>query len=160
MELVNDNSLDYRENLHAPSHADEAYQVFAAIVLSVDWEREVVTLQDLRTNSTLSEVAVIACNSSSTESTDVVMPEEGSTYLCVPIQYTKGFMQVALLTPIMSGSIRAKDAIGYRLLDKTPGYNVRKRGNYRKAYPGQRSVSMSNGYTEKTDGGWDKSTQD
>jgi hypothetical protein len=160
MSLVNDNSNMYRGQLHSPTHAEEAYQVFAAIVLSVDWEREVVTLQDLRTNSTIQDVGIFPANANSTESTDVQMPEEGSTYLCVPVQYTKGFMKVALITPIVTDTQRTKDAIGFKLLDITPGYNRRKRGNFRKAYPGQRAVSMSSGYTEKTDIGWDKSTPD
>jgi hypothetical protein len=134
--------------------------VFIATVLSVDWERGVVTLQDSRTNSNLQDISVISCVSNSTESTDITMPEEGATYLCVPIQYTKGYMKVALLTPILTDIQRARDTIGYRLLDNTPGYNVRKRGNLRKAYPGQHSISMSSGYTEKTDGGWDKASQD
>lgn len=159
-QLVYNSGDQYPEALHAPGKIEEAYQVFQATVLSVDWEREVVTLVDLRTNSILTDVNIISCNANSNESTDIVMPEEGSTYLCVPVQYTKGFMRVALITPILTDTLRAKDAIGYRLLDKTPGYNVRKRGNYRKAYPGQRAVSMSSGYTEKTDGGWDKSSQD
>jgi hypothetical protein len=160
MALVNDNSVFYKESLHATGKTEEAYQVFAATVLSVDWEREVVTLQDLRTNSVLAEVGVIPCGANSNESTDLTMPEEGSTYLCVPIQYTKGYMKVALITPILTDTSRAKDAIGYRLLDKTPGYSTRKRGNFRKAYPGQHSVSMASGYTEKTDAGWDRATQD
>lgn len=158
--LVNNNAERYRDALHAPSREQEAYQAFLATVLSVDWEREVVSLVDLRTNSVLVDVNIFPCISNSNESTDISMPEEGSTYLCVPVQYTKGYMKVALVTPVLTDTVRAKDAIGYRLLDKTPGYNVRKRGNFRKAYPGQRSVSMASGYTEKTDSGWDKASQD
>ena len=158
--LVNNNAERYRDALHSPSREQEAYQAFVATVLSVDWEREVVSLVDLRTNSILVDVNILPCHSNSNESTDISMPEEGATYLCVPVQYTKGYMKVALVTPILTDTVRAKDATAYRLLDKTPGYSTRKRGNFRKAYPGQRSTSMSSGYTEKADGGWDKASQD
>jgi len=126
-QLVNNNSEYYRDPLHSPSapnNAEEAYQAFAATVLSVDWEREVVSLVDLRTNSVLVDVNILPCVANSGESTDVTMPEEGSTYLCLPVQYTKGYMRVALVTPILTDTVRAKDAIGYRLLDKTPVYNI------------------------------------
>ena len=160
MALVNDNSSFYRDHLHVATKQEEAFQVFLGVVMSVDMEREVVTVQDLRTGTIITDISIIPANSNSNESTDVQMPEEGSTYLCVPTQYTNGFMKVALITPVMTDTSRAKDAIGYKLLSKTPEYNRRKRGNYRKAYPGQRSVSMASGYTEKTDIGWDKSSQD
>jgi len=160
MSLVNDNSKYYRKSPHTPDHSEEQNQLFTATVLTVDWERGVVTLQDIRTNSTLRDVSVVPANSSSTESTDITMPEEGSTYLCAPIHYSGGHMKVALITPILTDVVRAQDAIGFKLSTITPVYNRRQRGVYRKAYPGQRAVSMSSGYTEKVDIGWDKSSQD
>lgn len=159
MAIVTNNSQQYPDSIHTPRLGEEQNQLFVATVLTVDWERTVVTLQDIRTGSILREVMLPAA-SSSAESTDVVMPEEGSTYLCAPIHYTGGFVKIALITPVVTDKVRAQDAIGYKLSTDTPVYNRRKRGLYRKAYPGQRATSMSSGYTEKTDTGWDKSAQD
>src|ERR1700739_585432 len=160
MTLVNDNSQYYRKPVHTPDHSEEQSQLFTATILTLDWERGVATLQDTRTNSTLKEVSVFPATSNSTESTDVTMPEEGSTYLCAPIYFSGGHMKVALVTPILTDTVRSQDAIAYKLATITPGLNRRRRGLYRKAYPGQRAVSMSSGYTEKTDIAWDKSSQD
>jgi len=40
------------------------------------------------------------------------------------------------------------------------GWNLRVRGNYRKAYPGQKTTITSQGYSERQDDGWDRLAAD
>jgi hypothetical protein len=126
----------------------------------MDWERGIASLMDTRNGAILREVNILPANSNSAESSDVAMPEEGALFLTVPIFYDNGYVQYALLTPVVTDIQRSQDVIGYNMGTKVPIVNRRVRGNYRKAYPGQRAVSMASGYTEKVDAGWDKSSQD
>jgi hypothetical protein len=151
---------NYRPPLHAAQRSEEQFQVFIGTILTIDWEAGIATIKDTRTGSILRDINVLPATSNSSESTDVSVPEEGSSYLCVPLFYDGGYQQIALLTPILTDMQRARDAIAYKLAVTIPTVNRRVRGNYRKAYPGQRAVSMASGYTEKTDLGWDKSSQD
>lgn len=140
---------------------DEKYFAFPVKVLTVDTQRICVTVQDQKTGMTYMDVKLLPANSSSVEGTDVIMPEEGSSYLAVRVEYQGGFSSIALLTPIVSDAKKGMDAIATRPIEeRIPGWNERKRGVFRHAYPGQHSVSMTNGYTEKRDAGWDRSAAD
>jgi hypothetical protein len=160
MGLITTRANTYRPPLHAAQRSEEQFQVFIGTILTLDWERGVASLIDTRTGTVLRDVNVISAAANSSESTDISMPEEGASFLCVPTFYDNGYMQVALITPILTDVQRAQDVIAYKLGTNIPTVNRRVRGNYRKAYPGQRAVSMSSGYTEKTDTGWDKASQD
>jgi hypothetical protein len=160
MSTINDNSQGYRPGMSEHSRDEEQFQVFLAKVLTVDYERKVCTIQDERTQTTYQDISVLPANASDFESTDVQMPEQGSTCLAVPISYDGGFAQIAILNWVVQDANRAQDAIAVRTIEGVPGYSDRKRGTYRKAYPGQKSVSSSSGYTEKVDGGWDRSSAD
>lgn len=151
---------NYRPSPHAAQRSEEQFQVFIGKILTFDWEAGIATIMDTRTGSIMRDINVTPATSNSAESTDVSIPEEGATFLCVPMFYDGGYQQIALLTPVLTDLQRAGDAIAYRLAVNIPTANRRVRGNYRKGYPGQRAVSMSSGYTEKVDIGWDKSTQD
>jgi len=151
---------EYRPPLHAAQRSEEQFQVFVASILTMDWERGIASLMDTRNGAILREVNILPANSNSAESSDVAMPEEGALFLTVPIFYDNGYVQYALLTPVVTDIQRSQDVIGYNMGTKVPIVNRRVRGNYRKAYPGQRAVSMASGYTEKVDAGWDKSSQD
>jgi hypothetical protein len=157
---INDNSRMYRPAVTERSREEEQFQIFLARVLTVDYERKICTLEDLRSGTTFANVGIFPANANSFESTDVQMPEQGTTCMCVPIHYDNGFSQIAILNYTLQETTRAIDAIAVRPLDDTPVYNERRRGTYRKAYPGQKTVSMSSGYTEKVDEGWDKMAKD
>jgi hypothetical protein len=155
-----DNSMHYRPDPSAHTRAQEEFQVFLARVLTVDYERKVCTLEDFRTTRTFVNVSVLPANSSSFESTDVQMPEPGATCLAVPLIWDGGFAQVAIISYVALDTIRAQDAIAIRGPEEVGGYQERRRGTYRKAYPGQKTVSSKNGYSEKIDDGWDRSARD
>jgi hypothetical protein len=160
MTIINDNSRMYRPGITDRTREEEQFQVFLGRILTVDHERIVCTLEDLRTKTTYQNVSVWPANSNSFESTDVQMPEEGATCLCVPLHYDGGFSQVAILSYTLQETLRAMDAIAMRPMEEVGVYNQRRRGTYRKAYQGQKTVSMASGYTEKVDEGWDKQARD
>ena len=149
----------YRLPLSDYTREMEQFRVFIGTVMSVDYERMVCTIEDLRSRFIYREVTVFPSSHSTYESTDIQMPEEGSSCLCVPIHYAGGHAQIAILTWITTHTKQAIDAIAEKPFDTIPGLNERKRGNFRKAYAGQSAVSMSNGYTERLSTGWDKSSQ-
>ena len=155
-----DNSLHYRPDPSAHTRSQEEFQVFLAKVLTVDYERKVCTLEDFRTTRTFVNVSVLPANSSSFESTDVQMPEPGATCLAVPLLWDGGFSQIAILAYVALDTNRALDAIAIRGPEEVGGFQERRRGTYRKAYPGQKTVSAKGGYSEKIDDGWDRSTKD
>lgn len=158
--MINNNSNMQRPGATDRTRSEEHFQVFLARVLTVDYERKVCTLLDERSGMTFKNVNVFPANASSFESTDIQMPEEGSTCLAVPIFFDAGYSQVAILTWVVQDTNRAQDAIAVRGMEHVEGWNERKRGTYRKAYPGQKTVSNASGYTERIDEGWDKSAKD
>ena len=157
---VKDNSLMYRPGPTDVSRTEHAHQVFRARVLTVDNERIVCTIQDVRSRAIYSDVDAVPSHASCLEGTDIQMPEVGSSVLAVPIAYDSGYMQIAILTYVAEGTIRGLGAIATRGPEDVGGYNVRHRSIYRKAYPGQKSATYSGGYTEKIDTGWDRSSRD
>ena len=157
---LRDNSLMYRGDPNQHSRAQEEFQVFVAKVLSVDYERKVCTIEDLRTGTFYVDVSVLPANASSAEGTDVQMPESGSTCIAAPLLYAGGFSKVGILAYVVSEVQRTQDAIAFRGPEGVGGFQTRKRGTYRKAYPGQKTVSSTNGYSEKIDEGWDRSSGD
>lgn len=159
---VNDNSDLYNQSPLSRSKDTLAYQVFPVEILTVDYERRVLTAQDLRDQSIYSEITIFPSNSSSFTATDVNMPEPGSIGLAMNWQYEAGFRQLAIIGWIASGITPAVDAIAQRAIeaDKIVGWTDRIRGTYRKAYPGQKTSVLSEGFTERLSSGWDKSGSD
>ena len=137
----------------------EQFGAFIGTVMSVDWERQVCSVEDLRSRYVYREVGLFPAAHSTFESTDVQMPEEGSTCVCIPINYAGGHAQIAILSWVVAHTKTAVDSIARKDYESIPGLNERKRGNYRKAWSGDHAVSTSQGYTEKTDTGWDRSSR-
>ena len=158
--LDRDNSRLYRSDPSSHTRAQEEFQVFLAKVLTVDYERKVCTIEDFRTNRSFIGVSVIPASSSSFETTEVHMPEPGATCLAVPILYDSGFSKIAILSYVALDTLRAQDAIAIRGPEGVGGFTERRRGTYRKAYPGQKTASLKDGYSERIDGGWDRSGKD
>lgn len=140
----------------------EEFQLFVAEVLTVDWERKVCTLIDVRTGVPYQNVTLFPSNHSSFEGTDVDMPEIGSKCLCAHVAYDAGFRDVAIAAWLTSDTNRAQQGIAIRAVENNDlqGWNQRIRGNYRKAYPGQKTKTTSQGYSERQDDGWDRLSAD
>lgn len=157
---MNNNSNSYMPGPTDPQRGDLQYQAFPARILTVDYERKVCTILDLRTGTPYQEVNIFPANASAFESTDVSMPEAGTTCVAVPVWWRAGFQQIAIIAYQFADATRAGDALAVRPIEGVEGYSVRRRGGYRKAYSGQRTVTTTSGYSEKIDADWDRSGKD
>ena len=139
---------------------DEAYNLFVAKVVSIDYERMRVSLEDTRSKELIPGVYILPSSASSTETTEMVMPEIGSTCLACKLEMRGGHSETAVVSWVMSDTLSGIDAIATRPLPDTPGWSNRIRGVYRKTYPGDRTTVLTDGFTEKHDDGWDKAAAD
>jgi hypothetical protein len=155
MELYQDNSQRYRPSIAERSRTDEAYQVFTAVVMTVDYERKVLTIQDDRSGLVYTEVRVWPALASSVESTDVEMPEQGTHCAAANLYYTAGYSKVIVVAWLTSNTLGAMDAVASSGPVGIEGWMQRRRGTYRKAYPGQKTMTTTSGFSEKIDEGWD-----
>jgi len=80
--------------------------------------------------------------------------------LAVPIFSDGGITVVAIIAWVLSNSGRALDSIAMRPIEGVEGWSTRRRGSYRKAYPGQKTMTSTTGYSERIDDGWDRSSKD
>ena len=137
-------------------------EAFRVEVLTVDYERKNLTVIDLRTGIPYQEVTLFPANHSSNEGTDVHMPEPGSRGIAVPLHARSGFFEIAIIAWVVSDTNRAQQGIATRAIDipEMQGWNKRTRGSYRKAFAGQQSTTLSEGYSQKTDDGWDRLSAD
>ncbi len=140
----------------------EEFQVFVGEVLTVDWERKSCSLRDIRTNIPFQNVTLLPANHSSFDGTDIHMPEEGSRCACANVAFDAGYRDIVILAWLAHDTNRAQQGIAIRGIDigDMQGWNRRVRGNYRKAYPGQKTTTLSQGYTERQDDGWDRQSAD
>jgi hypothetical protein len=157
---IENNSFNYRPASEERTRLDDMYQPFLARVLTADFERKVCTIRDERTKLIYSEVRLFPANYSSIEATDVVMPEDGATCLAVKVSYHNGFSTVAIISYLVSDAVNGIDAVAHRIMEDIEGYRERRRGTYRKAYPGQQATSLTGGYSQKVDEGWDRLASD
>jgi hypothetical protein len=155
-------SLPYRSIVAEARRDITEFQVFMAEVLTVDYERKVCTLRDLRNGVAYQQVSLFPSNQSSHEGTDVNMPEQGSRCCAAHVSTQSGFFDVVILSWTVSDTNRAQQGIAMRAIDTKDltGWNKRLRGSYRKAYPGQKTVTNSHGYSERLDDGWDRLSAD
>src|SRR5271157_624318 len=158
--IYQENTRMYQPSLTERNRFDEAYAPFTAVVLTSDYERKVLTLQDDKTTMVYTEVRTFPAMASSLESTDASMPEPGTKCLCVNLTYSGGFSEVAVVAWLLSNTLGAIDAVAVRGPEGVQGWTQRRRGTYRKAYPGQKTVTTTSGYAEKIDEGWDQLSAD
>src|ERR1035437_77800 len=153
---VQDNSRLYAKSPLDRTKDQLAFGVFPVEVLTVDYERRALTVQDMRDQSIYSEVTIFPANYSSFTASDVSMPEPGAIGLCCNWVYEAGFRKLAIISWIVSGVAPAVDAIAQRAIegDEIQGWTDRIRGTYRKAYPGPKTSTLTGGYTERLDIGW------
>lgn len=152
--------VTYPPSLMDVTREQDELQIFPARVMSVNYERMCCTIRDERNGGIYEEVNIFPSNSSSMTSTDVNMPEEGTRCLAANVMYHKGWVRVAIIAYTLSSTTQGVDAVAVRGPKEVTGMSGRTRSLFRKAYPGQKSVNTSAGYTEKVDGGWDKTTSD
>lgn len=162
MEMEVYQALPPKQTLSARVRADEAYNLFIVEVKRVDFETKTLTVEDTRSKLPY-ETKLFPVNASSATSTDGVMPEEGSLGLAAFLERKSTYGELAVVAWMISDTTRAIDAIAVKPMasDKEiPDWTNRKRGIYRKMYPAQKVASLTAGFTEKEDEGWDKTTSD
>src|SRR5271166_3019452 len=145
--MIDNNSRLYGPGPSDPTRSDLQYQAFPAVILTVDTERKVCTLQDLRSGLSYVEVNIMPAIGSDFESTDVFMPTQGTTCVAVPVWWRAGFQQIAILSYQFADATRAGDAIATRPIEGVEGLSNRKRGTYRKAWEGQHTTVTNTGFT-------------
>jgi hypothetical protein len=139
------------------------FKIFIAQIMSVDWgPNRSVTLKSLEDGRLFSGVNRLPADHSSVEGTSATMPEEGSHCYAVPINSQAGFQEIAVIGYLMADTVRAQQGIATRPIDvkNLQGWNERKRGSHRAAWPGQSTTTRTEGYTEKQDDGWDRTSAD
>jgi hypothetical protein len=157
-----DNTQYYPPSSLARTREDLKFKPFLGRVLTVDYERKVLTIESLADQTVYKEVTHFPANASSRSTTDVFMPEQGSACVAANLEYQRGFSEVVILSWIVSDAITGVDAVAHRFIEseEIQGWSDRTRGTYRKAYPGQKTASFSGGYAERIDSGWDHSGAD
>jgi hypothetical protein len=152
----------YRPTISERDRNQEAFGIFIGEVLTVDIERKAVTLIDMRSGFTYEKVDLIPANAASSDGSDVDMPEQGSRCYCAHVTNQGGFYEAAILNWILADTNRMQQGIATRAIDHADmgGWNIRKRGTYRKAYAGQKTSTRGEGFTEKLDDGWDRTAAD
>jgi hypothetical protein len=136
--------------------------IFIVEVLTVDYERKVMTVEDVKDGLVYGNVQVFPSASTSAQGYDMVMPEQGSMGIACNFAYDKGFRQVMIISWIHMDRYLGVDAVGARQISGTriQGYSDRLRGVYRKAFPGQKTSAYTGGASEKVDTGWDRQAAD
>src|SRR5208337_3388310 len=134
--------------------------IFVVEVLTVDYERKVMTVSDIRDGLVYSDVQVFPASSASQQGYEMVMPEQGSIGLACNFAYSSGFRQTMIIGWVHLQRYIGVDAIGVRPISgaRIQGHSDRLRGTYRKATPGQKTSSYTGGFSEKIDTGWDRQT--
>lgn len=143
--------------IHQPG--DRA-RVFPIRVMRVDYERKVLSVRNLADNQIYDEVSRWPVVGSGPEDTDGTMPNKGWAGLGMFSSDQGGYVTVSVITWTLSDMASNEDAVAHRPLQKLEGYSTRKRGVYRKAYPGQRSRSLAEGLSQLEGAGWDTMAAD
>jgi hypothetical protein len=138
-------------------------EMYLVEVLSVDYERRVLTLRDIKNSMVYNDVTMFPANISSQEQLDMNMPEQGAWGIACNFEFGKGGFKFPMVVAwVQSQRLMGIDAIANRPLtgDKVQGYSDRRRSTYRKAFPGQKTATYTGGYAEKIDSAWDRQSAD
>ncbi len=137
----------YRESLTEWLKDESKFQLFTARVLTVDYERVVCTVRDTRSSVEYQDVQIIP---------DGPMPEPGWVAVCCNTWSRGGLTEIAIVSWVLTNTTSGKQAVAFRLLDGVPGLQDRTRMLWRKAWPGERTATLSGGYTEHEHAGWSR----
>jgi hypothetical protein len=156
--MVSDNTQLYHPGPLARERDALKFAPFIGRVLTVDYERHVLAIEDVGTKGVYTDIRQWPSNTSSSTGIDINMPEQFSSCVAMHINYSLGFSQVIIISWINSDQINNIDAVAQRGVEgsEMQGWSDRLRGTYRKAYPGQRTSSYTGGYSEKIDQDWDR----
>src|SRR5271157_483309 len=162
MPPVRDNSRLY------PDTPFERYQdrirseVFIVEVLSVDFERRCLTVQDIKENLIYPDVTIFPASISSYETIGIDMPEAGAMGVAQNYDYEGSHRRLVITAWVNFQLYAGIDTIASRPLsgDQIQGFSNRVRPSYRKAWPGQKTSVYTGGFSEKIDTAWDRQAAD
>lgn len=160
--MVNDNSHMYPQSNLARTREGINFRVFLGRVLTVDYERKVLTVEDISDSTVYKEIRYFPANTSSSTGVDINMPEQGTACVAANLESQASFSETIILNWVSSEIYKNVDAIAHRFIESSElqGWSDRVRGTYRKAYPGQRTSSYTGGFSERIDQGWDRQSSD
>jgi hypothetical protein len=160
--MIRENTKYYPKTPFEREHTRIANEVFIVEVLSVDYERRVLTVRDIKDNLIYGDIVIFPASTSSFEGLDVNMPEPGAMGIAANWAYEGTFRFPVIIAWVHSQTYIGIDAIANRPLtgDRIQGYSDRLRMSYRKAFPGQKTSSYTGGFSEKIDTAWDKQSAD
>lgn len=153
-------NLNQPESIVKSTLMDSDYKLFLGKVEFVDYEQKKLSIRDLARNILYQYVDLFPSSGSSSTSTEEFSPEKGTYCVCGNIAQGSGFVKIIVIAWITSGieSGLKFQAIRTKALPK--GLNKRSRGVYRKVYPGQKVTNTTEGFSEKLDSGWDRTSSD
>ena len=160
---VNDNIKYYQRVPFDRLTERMAMELYLVEVLSVDFERRVLTLRDIKNGAIYNEVSTFPANTSSQEELDINMPEQGAVGIACNMDTSRGGFKFPLVVAwVQQQRLQGIDAISTRSLsgDKVQGYSDRRRATYRKAFPGTKTATYTGGFAEKIDTAWDRQSAD
>src|SRR5271170_3899878 len=163
MAAIRDNTKFYPPQPFERTKTRIENEVYLVEVLSVDFERRVLTVRDIKDGLVYSEINIFPANISSFEGMDINMPEAGAIGVATNYAFTTGgFKQPMVISWVHFQTYIGIDAIANRPLggDRIQGYSDRTRPVYRKAFPGQRTSTYTGGYAERIDYAWDRQGAD
>ena len=162
MITVNDNRNLYpRKGLERDENRMR-HDMFPVEVLTTDYERKSITVQAFSDGLVYHDINIFPAIASSIEELDVVMPEQGAIGLAATYAYSNGYRITMIITWLHTQSYKAIDAIASRPIsgELIQGWTNRRRGSYRKAFPGQRTSTYTEGFSERISSAWDQQGAD
>lgn len=148
------------------SRTDAAYRPMLVRVIAVDYERKSLTVRDAGNDAIFENVRSFPAFSSSPVDTDVQMPEIGAAGIALNLMWQGGHANLTIVQWVLSDTNDGLLALATRMVPtlkpqmRMAGPGSRVRGVYRKAYPGERTVTNRHGFTSRIDGGWDHQAAD
>jgi len=147
------------------SHLEHRYSdirngLFIGSVEFVDYEKKQLAIRDLASDILYERVDIFPATGSSYTQTDLTMPEVGAIGICGVISNNGGFIRIGVIQWSVSNTLTGLNTVGYRGFINPKGQNLRKRGIYRKTYPGQKTATLTEGFSEVQDAGWDRQSNE
>lgn len=119
-----------------------------------------MSIKSMADGNVINNVLGIPATHSSVESTDAYMPEVGAYCIACNVGAEDGYYNAVIISYLLSDTLTGLRALAIRQAKGVEGYGRRKRGVFRKVFPGQSTVSTREGFTGRTDAGWDRSAAD
>src|SRR5271157_4468364 len=115
--MIRDNTKFYPQAPFERERQRMANELYLVEVLSVDYERRVLTLRDLNNSTIYSEVTTFPVNIGSQEEIDINMPEQGAWGIACNYAFGHGGFKLPMVVAwIQSQRLQAIDTIANRPL--------------------------------------------